>query len=512
MVPTHMAYAQEEVGDLSIDSVIVSPDPASTTRGSSVLATITNTADPVSVETVVRLTDSSNPGGMPRGGNSRRINTGTHEYRLINIYPRESGTKHLHVYLDVLNECLETDENNNISTREVEVAQPPQMEAPAPAPWEGDLSVEGVTIDPSPASTTRGSSVMAAIRNTGRNISTQTVVFISDSPEPPAFGHIRGNVRNIRSGANEYRLINAYPREAGRKYVHVLVDAGANLDESNENNNVFTQELEVSAPPQEEPWEGDLSVVDITVDPLPASTSRGSSVQANIRNTGRNISTQTVVFLSDSPDPPGFGLIRGNNRTMRSGANEYRLINIYPREPGTKYVHVLVDAGAELDESDENNNVSTLPIEVAGSPPDIVIKNISIESNRITYGRGAWVSFTVKNTGVLPVEGPILSQKIVVKDGVALPRSGYIRIDGGLAPGGEKTKRFKVGHDAVWPVGDYSIQLEADYQDQIQETSENNNLSRVIAFNVVDLQAEEEAKQRKEKAEQKKKETKQKKK
>ena len=69
-----------------------------------------------------------------------------------------------------------------------------------------------------------------------------------------------------------------------------------------------------------------------------------------------------------------------------------------------------------------------------------------------------------------------------------------------------------MGHDAVWPVGDYSIQLEADYQDQIQETSENNNLSRVIAFNVVDLQAEEEAKQRKEKAEQKKKETKQKKK
>jgi subtilase family serine protease len=122
--------------------------------------------------------------------------------------------------------------------------------------------------------------------------------------------------------------------------------------------------------------------------------------------------------------------------------------------------------------------------------PDLVVSAISIPNTTIIYGKTpwTWVSFTVKNQGAAPVTGVALQGQIVnmSRNGEPYSTGGYFNINytDPLAPGDTATHQFAVGHDSVWPVGSYSLQVKVDHVNAVPESNENNNVSAPLSFTV----------------------------
>jgi hypothetical protein len=250
--------------------------------------------------------------------------------------------------------------------------------------------------------------------------------------------------------------------------------------------NLLTHNFHVNAAPV------DLAVGSITIRPSSPTVGNDVTIEVPVNNQSVPSAGFTIPRI---PFKVRIELLRNNQKIsnwpdqeirsfIRGISNSVRVTQ--PRiEAGDYTVNVIIDPDNVLDDIERVNNTGQMQFRVAEQLADLVVKNISIENNTVKYGIGAWVTFTVKNEGQGPIAGSIFLQKEVVKDGVAQPKSGYFEIKGGLAPGEEKSHRFKVGHDRVWPVGNYTLRVIADYRSQINESSENNNTSADIQFRVV---------------------------
>ncbi|OLS22682.1 MAG: hypothetical protein HeimC3_29560 [Candidatus Heimdallarchaeota archaeon LC_3] len=149
-----------------------------------------------------------------------------------------------------------------------------------------------------------------------------------------------------------------------------------------------------------------------------------------------------------------------------------------------------------IPESNELNNLSPelrFSVVPADTRPDLIISDITIPTTVIQYGATpwTWVDFTVKNVG----SGPVTNSSIigdlvnVLKNGASFPIGGYfnvINFSAPLNPGDIATHSFAVGHDTVWPVGEYSIQVRIDAWNYENETDESNNLSPELRFIVIE--------------------------
>lgn len=130
--------------------------------------------------------------------------------------------------------------------------------------------------------------------------------------------------------------------------------------------------------------------------------------------------------------------------------------------------------------------------------PDLVISDISIDNPTILYGATpwTWIHFEVENVGNGDVSGLSQIRAIsvnVTKDGVPFPTSGYcnVVISDPFEPGDTATHRFAVGHESSYfTPGVYTLQMEVDSNDMVDESNENNNLSSVIQFEIVERQAD----------------------
>ncbi|MBI5411567.1 S-layer homology domain-containing protein [Candidatus Peregrinibacteria bacterium] len=113
------------------------------------------------------------------------------------------------------------------------------------------------------------------------------------------------------------------------------------------------------------------------------------------------------------------------------------------------------------------------------SLPDLTVTIDKIDRTSIVYGAQpwTWVTYTVTNNGNAETGASVYLR--IFANGSA--KSGYMTV-GSLAAGASSTKTFAVGHDAQWPVGSYSVKLEADYQKNIAESNEDNNFSNEQAF------------------------------
>jgi hypothetical protein len=128
---------------------------------------------------------------------------------------------------------------------------------------------------------------------------------------------------------------------------------------------------------------------------------------------------------------------------------------------------------------------------VCGTAPDLVVSSISIPSTTIVYGATPWthVEFTVENVGSGPVTGvDLLGQWVnITRDGAPHFTGGYFRItySDPLDPGETATHHPAVGHDSIWPLGHYTLQVQVDHTDLVPESDETNNVSAQISFDVV---------------------------
>lgn len=115
--------------------------------------------------------------------------------------------------------------------------------------------------------------------------------------------------------------------------------------------------------------------------------------------------------------------------------------------------------------------------------PDVVVNIDKIDHTSIVYAAQpwTWITYTVINKGNASTNAPIFLHP--VSNGSST-NMGYMKIDP-LASGASITKTFAVGHDSLWPVGKYTVKLEADYDNTIAESNENNNVSNEQSFAVI---------------------------
>jgi hypothetical protein len=138
--------------------------------------------------------------------------------------------------------------------------------------------------------------------------------------------------------------------------------------------------------------------------------------------------------------------------------------------------------GDEQGDGDEVNQ-GTDPCSPYIPMPDLIVEIISIDNEEIVWREEpwTWIHYRVRNAGQAAVEGQVYLR--ILTNGS--PASGYMGVEGPIAPGASVESRFAVGHDDVWPPGDYAVQMEVDYQSLIDEANEDNNFSSTIDFRVV---------------------------
>jgi hypothetical protein len=165
--------------------------------------------------------------------------------------------------------------------------------------------------------------------------------------------------------------------------------------------------------------------------------------------------------------------------------------------PGGPWIQVrVVGAGtqgwasAREEVVDCNLDVTALPSGIAPPTPtptrlpDLIVEIVGIDNTTIVYGEQpwTWVHYRVVNAEkVATPDGPIYLR--VWRNGS--PASGYLTVDGPVQAAGEVEGKFAVGHDSTWPAGSYTVQLEVDYPDDIEESDDQNNLSNSVTFEVV---------------------------
>lgn len=118
------------------------------------------------------------------------------------------------------------------------------------------------------------------------------------------------------------------------------------------------------------------------------------------------------------------------------------------------------------------------------SLPDLVVHITSIDRTTIVYGAQpwSWIHYQVTNIGTKVVPAGVVRLRALVNGAMS---SGYMAIDEEIPVGATVASRFAVGHDSVWPVGEYKVQMVVDEPNRIRESNEYNNRSNVIQFRVV---------------------------
>lgn len=115
---------------------------------------------------------------------------------------------------------------------------------------------------------------------------------------------------------------------------------------------------------------------------------------------------------------------------------------------------------------------------------DLIVEIVSIDNTTIVWGQEPWTWITYRVSNVGRASTP--AGQIFLRDWTnGSPTSGYMVVEGPIPPGGSVEAEFAVGHDNIWPVGEYTVKMEVDYRSLVDEVDEDNNFSNSIEFTVV---------------------------
>ncbi|MGK7942626.1 MAG: S8 family serine peptidase [Crocosphaera sp.] len=147
-------------------------------------------------------------------------------------------------------------------------------------------------------------------------------------------------------------------------------------------------------------------------------------------------------------------------------------------EAGNYYLLAQADANNEINESNEYNNITYQQITVGGTPePDLIISNLSGD-NTIEAGNYLWLDYTVTNQGNGSSDWSqthfYLSTDTTLDGTDTYLDSSY---SWSLSSGGSKEGFAFLDIDRDLAGGDYYILAQADANNEVSESNENNNLA-----------------------------------
>ena len=413
------------------------------------------------------------------------INAISNESATLNIPAgTAAGTYYILFVADYQNVITESNENNNVAYQAINVTC---------ATGEPDLIISAK----STALTTVacGSSVLgsATVKNNGTAsansasylgyyLSTNTTLDASDT-------YLTRDYVNslVVNGTNSESAALTIPTgtAAGTYYILFVADYQNAITESNENNNVAYQAINVTCAA------GEPDLIISAKSTALTTVACGSSVlgSATVKNNGTAstdrgsdlgyyLSTNTTLDASDTYLTRDIVTILAPNATNNESAT---LAIPTGTAAGTYYILFVADYKSVITESNENNNVAYQAINVtcAAGEPDLIISAKSTASTTVACGSSVLGSATVKNNGTASANSASYLGYYLSTNTTLDASDTYLRQDfvGTLAPNATGNESATLAIPSGLTAGTYYILFVADYQNAITESNENNNVA-----------------------------------
>tara|TARA_R110002049_G_scaffold2750_10_gene22473 strand:+ start:128718 stop:144401 length:15684 start_codon:yes stop_codon:yes gene_type:complete len=319
--------------------------------------------------------------------------------REVLLRPFDTGDQFLLLRVDAGNAQIETSLANNTLARPINLSAPDLTVNDLTAP---SIGVVGGTID-----------ISYIVENQGAvpaSSNWRDYVFLSDDMIRDLNDQQIGNftrpntldASETYTNAQSVSLFNASP---GEKYLIIETDGNKIQGETDETNNTFAIPITIAVP--------DLSITDSSA-PATANLHEDIDISWTVTNGGSveaPASWTDVVYLStnnrlDASDRRLTTVSTGTDTPLIAGASYSRTVSTqitgFNIASGDVFLLIVTDDNQRQLESNENNNITAIPITIAS--PDLVVTNVSGPSEA-KPGDEIEVSWTVQNIG----DGPALA-------------------------------------------------------------------------------------------------------
>jgi|GEM_PF-1913312 len=258
------------------------------------------------------------------------------------------GSYELKATADLLDVVVESNENNNISTDTITVAEA------------ADLIVSTLTHAPPDPTIVDTITITAVVRNQGSTIAPSSTLEIDVDGEasPPTYAIPTLNPGDTHQVQRQINL--ATP---GSYQVTATADIDGDVAESNENNNTNTDNIRVTAP--------DLQVTILSHAPADPTNIDTITITAIVQNTGDAQATTSTLEIEVDGDAVTFE-VPPLAPTATYQAQRQIVLGI----PGNYGVTAIADLNDDVAESNENNNTNTDNFDVAKAP-DLEVTTLS---------------------------------------------------------------------------------------------------------------------------------------
>ncbi|WP_210521758.1 CARDB domain-containing protein [Hymenobacter terricola] len=374
---------------------------------------------------------------------------------------------------DPLNAVAEVNETNNVRSLPLTI-----MAATV------DLQVQSAYLTPTSVAPGSATATSCYLYNQGNALANPATIgyYLSTNQVLDASDVLLGNTTGTVYGANySSRYLNLtvpVGTAVGSYYILFVADYLNQVVETNENNNLAVAPLQVVAPGI------DLTMYQVYLNPT--STAPGNAVNASsyIQNLGNSTAASSTVgyYLStnqllDASDvlmytSPGGALAAG----QYSSRYDYPVVPV-GTTPGAYYVLFVADPLNAVAETNELNNVASVPLQVVAPGIDLLIQQPFLSAATATPGFAINGSCYIQNTGNASASsstvGYYLSTNLLLDASDVL----LATVTGAALPSGQNSFR---GSSLVVPTGtaagNYYVLFVADPSNAVTETNELNNV------------------------------------
>jgi subtilase family serine protease len=381
-----------------------------------------------------------------------------------------TGDRYLLFKADQYNHQGETDENNNVYSRPINISA-------------ADLQVSGTN---APTAAVLGETVELTwtVTNQGTGVATRDwydLVYLSgnqtlDGADVQVTSEYIATQTPLEAGASYTISKNVVlPSFAtGNQYLLFVADSYNYQGESNENNNVRSVAINLGAP--------DL-IVSAAAAPTNATVGKSVEVSWTVQNQGtiaapadwydRFYLSNDAVFDANADTYITQELI-STQTPLAAGASYSitRNINLPNFATGSRYLIFVADGSGGQGETNENNNTRAVAINL--NAPDLVVSDITAPVETLS-GQPIDLSWTVTNQGNASAEGTWYDYVYLVNTATSATQYvGIFEYSGSLAAGASltRTQSYSVPLSLT---GNYRVVVTADYYGYIAEGTQNES-------------------------------------
>ena len=410
-----------------------------------------------------------------------QANTSLYGGGYLNIYSTivvptgtTSGTYYVLFVADPANLVAETNENNNVASTTIQVTAPGI-----------DLQVSQAYANPYTVGSGGFLTLTSNIYNTGTLSSPSSTMgyYLSTNSTLDANDVLLTTVAGgqLSAGLSSYRTVSTTiptGTTPGYYYVLFVADPANAVTETNENNNVASATIQVTVPSI------DLSV---TYPYLSAtSVAAGSSISAscylnNLGNTSASPANIGFYLSTDNVFSANDVLVGSQANTSLYGGG---YLSIYSSisvptgtSAGTYYVLFVADPANLVAETNENNNVASITIQVVAPGIDLQISQVFMNFTSVAPGTSVGVTSYIYNAG--NTSSPSSNVGYYLSTNTTLDASDVLMnsTTGGLLGAYQSlTSYSSVTIPTGTAAGNYYLLAVADPLNAVMETNETNNV------------------------------------